>query len=138
MNDNIAQSIRENYDRLADEYARKLFNELQHKPLDRELLNRFASHISEWVNSLWRRRLRQRFERGVSQAPRRIEVAAIKCDQCACGFEDRVRLIRQRLTAGVRKSRGQPANRFELADQYGGRRRRGLTDLVERELGEAL
>jgi SAM-dependent methyltransferase len=47
MNDNIAQSIRENYDRLADEYARKLFNELQHKPLDRELLNRFGSHISE-------------------------------------------------------------------------------------------
>lgn len=47
MTDNIAQSIRENYDRLADEYARQLFNELQHKPLDRELLNSFTSRISE-------------------------------------------------------------------------------------------
>jgi ubiquinone/menaquinone biosynthesis C-methylase UbiE len=40
--DNITQSIRESYDRLADEYARQLFNELQNKPLDRELLDRFA------------------------------------------------------------------------------------------------
>src|ERR1700690_2619179 len=36
------RSIRESYDRLAEEYARRLFNELHHKPLDRELLNRFA------------------------------------------------------------------------------------------------
>jgi SAM-dependent methyltransferase len=35
-------SIRESYDRLAEEYARRIFDELQHKPLDRELLNRFA------------------------------------------------------------------------------------------------
>jgi SAM-dependent methyltransferase len=41
--DNITQSIRESYDRLADEYARQLFNELQNKPLDRELLDRFAA-----------------------------------------------------------------------------------------------
>jgi SAM-dependent methyltransferase len=47
MNDDNAPSVRENYDRLADEYARKLFNEIQHKPLDRELLNRFASRIPE-------------------------------------------------------------------------------------------
>jgi ubiquinone/menaquinone biosynthesis C-methylase UbiE len=45
MNDNITQSIRESYDRIADEYARRIFNELQHKPLDRELLNRFAAEI---------------------------------------------------------------------------------------------
>jgi trans-aconitate methyltransferase len=45
MNDNTTQSIRESYDRLADEYARRIFNELQHKPLDRELLNRFASEV---------------------------------------------------------------------------------------------
>lgn len=32
MSDDIAQTIRENYDRLAVEYARKLFDELQHKP----------------------------------------------------------------------------------------------------------
>jgi hypothetical protein len=29
-------------------------------------------------------------------------------------------------------------DRFELSDQDSGRRRRGLTDLIERELGEAL
>jgi ubiquinone/menaquinone biosynthesis C-methylase UbiE len=42
MNDHIAKSIRENYDRLAEEYARRIADELQHKPLDRELLDRFA------------------------------------------------------------------------------------------------
>jgi len=47
LNDDIAQSIRENYDSLADEYAHKLFNELRHKPLDRELLDRFASDIAQ-------------------------------------------------------------------------------------------
>jgi len=46
-------------------------------------------------------------------------------------------LIRQLLTAGIRKSRCQPPDRLELVDQYSGRRRGGLTDLIERELGEA-
>lgn len=41
----IAHSIRESYNRLADEYARKIYNELEHKPLDRELLNRFAAKV---------------------------------------------------------------------------------------------
>jgi len=54
----------------------------------------------------------QSFERGVCLVPRRIEIAAIKRDQRARGFEDRVRLIRQRLTASVRKSGREPANRF--------------------------
>ena len=45
MNDNRTQSIRESYDRLADEYARRIFNELQHKPLDRELLDRFVVSV---------------------------------------------------------------------------------------------
>jgi SAM-dependent methyltransferase len=45
MSDNHTQSIRQSYDRLADEYARRMFNELQHKPLDRELLNRFAAEV---------------------------------------------------------------------------------------------
>jgi hypothetical protein len=74
----------------------------------------------------------------VCKLPRRVEVAAIKRDQRTRRFLDRVRLIRQRLTAGVRKSRCEPANRFELADQYSGRRHRGLTDLIERELGEPI
>lgn len=34
--------IRESYDRLAEEYARRISDELQHKPLDRQLLDRFA------------------------------------------------------------------------------------------------
>jgi SAM-dependent methyltransferase len=41
MNDS-ANPIRESYNRLAEEYARRIGDELQHKPLDRELLNRFA------------------------------------------------------------------------------------------------
>ncbi len=46
MNDDSTRSIRESYDRLADEYARRIYNELQHKPLDRELLNRFAAEVA--------------------------------------------------------------------------------------------
>ena len=46
MDSNTTQSIRESYDRIADEYALRIFNELQHKPLDRDLLNRFAAEIA--------------------------------------------------------------------------------------------
>jgi ubiquinone/menaquinone biosynthesis C-methylase UbiE len=45
MKDTSSESIRESYDRVADEYARRVFNELQHKALDRELLNRFAAQV---------------------------------------------------------------------------------------------
>ena len=44
--DDLTNSIRESYDRLAEEYARRIFDELQHKPLDRELLDRFAKQTS--------------------------------------------------------------------------------------------
>lgn len=40
--DKLTQSIRENYDRLAEAYAREFFRELESKPLDRQLLDRFA------------------------------------------------------------------------------------------------
>jgi ubiquinone/menaquinone biosynthesis C-methylase UbiE len=43
VNDLPTDSVRESYDRLAAEYARRIFDELQHKPLDRELLDRFAA-----------------------------------------------------------------------------------------------
>lgn len=46
MDDNTTQAIRESYDRIADEYALRIFNELQHKPLDRDLLNRFAAQLA--------------------------------------------------------------------------------------------
>jgi SAM-dependent methyltransferase len=36
-------AVRDSYDRLAEEYARRIADELQHKPLDRELLDRFVA-----------------------------------------------------------------------------------------------
>ena len=33
------------YDRVADEYARRIYGELEHKPLDRQLLTRFAESV---------------------------------------------------------------------------------------------
>jgi SAM-dependent methyltransferase len=45
MNAQLTTSIRDNYNRLADEYATHLFGELKNKPLDQELLNRFASEV---------------------------------------------------------------------------------------------
>jgi SAM-dependent methyltransferase len=47
MIDTITQSVRENYDRLADEYANHLFDELAKKPFDREVLNRFAAQVRQ-------------------------------------------------------------------------------------------
>jgi SAM-dependent methyltransferase len=35
------------YDLVADEYVRRIFDELQHKPLDRLLLDRFAASVRE-------------------------------------------------------------------------------------------
>ena len=43
--DRIIRPVRESYDRVADEYALRIFNELQNKPLDRQLLNRFAADV---------------------------------------------------------------------------------------------
>jgi SAM-dependent methyltransferase len=39
--------IRDSYDRLAEEYARRLFHELDQKPLDRELLQRLAAFTAD-------------------------------------------------------------------------------------------
>jgi SAM-dependent methyltransferase len=47
MTDEIIDTIRENYDRLANEYANHLADELRHKPLDRELLARIARETKE-------------------------------------------------------------------------------------------
>jgi len=35
------------YDLVADEYVRRIFDELQHKPLDRQLLDRFAAFVRD-------------------------------------------------------------------------------------------
>lgn len=45
MNNDVTQPIRESYDKIADAYARELFGELEHKPRDRELLDRFAARV---------------------------------------------------------------------------------------------
>lgn len=46
MTEKLIRPIREGYDRLADEYARRLFNELEQKPFDRERLDRFAAELN--------------------------------------------------------------------------------------------
>ena len=45
MTQNRIEIIRENYDRIADEYARRMFRELDDKPFDREQLTRFADSV---------------------------------------------------------------------------------------------
>ena len=44
-NPNSLENVRENYDRVAEEYTRRIFDELAGKPLDRELLTRFAVQV---------------------------------------------------------------------------------------------
>lgn len=39
-------SLRDSYDRVAPEYAAHIYDELRHKPLDRELLDRLAARVS--------------------------------------------------------------------------------------------
>lgn len=45
MNQEKADQLRASYDRVAEEYARRIFHELDHKPLDRQLLDRFADMV---------------------------------------------------------------------------------------------
>jgi SAM-dependent methyltransferase len=45
MTQDRIEIIRENYDRIADEYARRMFHELDGKPFDREQLTRFANSV---------------------------------------------------------------------------------------------
>jgi trans-aconitate methyltransferase len=35
------------YDTVADEYVRRIYDELQHKPFDRELLDQFAARVRQ-------------------------------------------------------------------------------------------
>jgi len=37
--------VQSSYDVVADEYARRIYDELRHKPLDRQLLDRFAERV---------------------------------------------------------------------------------------------
>jgi len=39
--------VQSGYDRIAEEYARRIYGELEHKPLDRSLLDRFAASVRD-------------------------------------------------------------------------------------------
>jgi SAM-dependent methyltransferase len=47
MNAHQRKNYQASYDLVADEYVRRIFEELQHKPLDRQLLDRFAASVRE-------------------------------------------------------------------------------------------
>ena len=47
MDAQTRNSYQISYDRVADEYVRRIFDELQHKPLDRQLLDRFAASVRD-------------------------------------------------------------------------------------------
>lgn len=45
--DRTTEELKNSYDRVAEEYAERYFKELEHKPLDRELLDRFAERTRD-------------------------------------------------------------------------------------------
>ncbi len=47
MDEQYIANIQMSYDSVAEEYARRIFDELQYKPLDRQLLDRLADGIEE-------------------------------------------------------------------------------------------
>jgi SAM-dependent methyltransferase len=47
MDAQTRRAYQTSYDRVADEYVRRIFDELAHKPLDRQLLDRFAASVRE-------------------------------------------------------------------------------------------
>ena len=47
MDEHKRKEYQVSYDRVADEYVRRIADELRHKPLDRELLERFAASVRD-------------------------------------------------------------------------------------------
>jgi SAM-dependent methyltransferase len=47
MDDRTRRDHQRSYDLVADEYVRRIFEELQHKPLDRQLLDCFAASVRD-------------------------------------------------------------------------------------------
>jgi ubiquinone/menaquinone biosynthesis C-methylase UbiE len=47
MDPQTLRGYQTSYDLVADEYVRRIFGELQHKPLDRQLLDRFAASVRD-------------------------------------------------------------------------------------------
>ena len=46
MTQKAVNDIQSGYDRIADEYVRRIYDELQHKPFDRSRLDRFADSVN--------------------------------------------------------------------------------------------
>jgi SAM-dependent methyltransferase len=47
MDDPNTGDVQASYDRVAAEYVKRIYDELEHKPLDRQLLDRFAERVRE-------------------------------------------------------------------------------------------
>jgi len=47
MDQRLLSDLQASYDRVAEEYARRIFDELQYKPIDRQLLDRLAASVPE-------------------------------------------------------------------------------------------
>ena len=52
MHNEITKNTRDSYDRLAGEYVRRIYEELQHKPLDQQQLDEFAARVKGAVCDL--------------------------------------------------------------------------------------
>lgn len=52
MENEITKNTRNSYDRLAGEYVRRIYDELQYKPLDRQFLDEFAARVKGEVCDL--------------------------------------------------------------------------------------
>jgi SAM-dependent methyltransferase len=50
--DKMLDNVQISYDRVAEEYARRIFGELEHKSLDRQLLDRFAARV-QGLGPVW-------------------------------------------------------------------------------------
>lgn len=47
MSEGAISGVQKSYDSVAAEYVRRIYDELRHKPLDRELLDRFADRLAD-------------------------------------------------------------------------------------------
>jgi len=47
VNPRKTSDVEISYDRVSDEYVQRIYHELEHKPLDRQLLDRFAASVRD-------------------------------------------------------------------------------------------
>jgi hypothetical protein len=80
MAEQSADYIRTCYDAVAREYAERLVGELRHKPLDRELLSRLATEVSERGEV-----------RDLGYGPAQTTAYLHGCELNVCGLDKRTR-----------------------------------------------